>query len=54
MSWIKHHSESEKYAGQAEIAARQGDETGAAELYHRAAREEGHAGCCRYSRPIFS
>jgi len=29
MSWIKHHSKSEKYANQAEIAVRQGDETSA-------------------------
>ncbi|MDM8523220.1 hypothetical protein QUF80_07605 [Desulfococcaceae bacterium HSG8] len=40
MSWIKHHSKSEEYASHAEIAARHGDEIGAAKLYHRAAREE--------------
>lgn len=46
MSWITHHSESERYAGQAEMAIRKGDQATAATLYHRAAVEESAAlGC---------
>ncbi len=40
MSWMKHHSKSEKYAGQAEMVSRKGDLPEATKLYQLAAKEE--------------
>ncbi|MCI0491196.1 MAG: hypothetical protein L0229_31790 [Blastocatellia bacterium] len=40
MSWHKHHSESERFASEAEISARQGDTARASELYLLAAEAE--------------
>lgn len=40
MTWRTHHSKSEKYASQAEIAFRRGDHASAFELYRLAAAEE--------------
>jgi len=43
MSWTIHHSKSEEYASQAEVALKQGDAERAAKLYQSAAEEEGTA-----------
>lgn len=40
MPWIKHHSKSEEYANQAEMASRKGDLSGSIKLYQLAAKEE--------------
>jgi len=43
VSWIIHHSKSEEYASQAELALKQGDKENAAKLYQQAAEEEAAA-----------
>lgn len=40
MTWLKHHSKSEEYAGKAEIAAKAGKTSLALKHYKRAAKEE--------------
>jgi hypothetical protein len=43
MSWDAFHSESERFAGAAEVAAKQGDSDRAVELYRLAAEAEARA-----------
>ena len=43
MTWLEHHSQSERYAANAEVHARVGDELGAKDLYRLAAEAEQRA-----------